>query len=303
MLYKKASSAWQRIAGADDGGALVNGDCSALLAAIPDGKVSLVLTSPPYCVGKSYERGKGVEDFIADHERILPEVVRVLKPGGSFCWQVGYHVEDNVTLPLDYLIFDAVRKLKPTPVLRNRIVWTFGHGLHGGRRFSGRHEIILWFTKGSRYTFDLDAVRVQQKYPGKKASRGPLKGEYSGNPKGKNPEDVWEIPNVKANHVEKTDHPCQFPVALAQRLVRALTKRNEIVLDPYAGVGSSGVAALLEKRRFIGSEINEKYASIAAARLKSTKKGTIKVRPDIPVQPPDPRSHVAQRPNHFWVVK
>src|ERR1041384_3300304 len=94
--------------------------------------------------------------------------------------------------------------------------------------------IFLRYSKGRRYRFDLNAVRVPQKYPGKKHYKGPKKGKLSGNPKGKNPSDVWEIPNVKSRHVEKTKHPCQFPVALVQRLVRALTLPGSLVVDPFS---------------------------------------------------------------------
>jgi adenine-specific DNA-methyltransferase len=86
--------------------------------------------------------------------------------------------------------------------LRNRIVWTFGHGLHCQKRFSGRHETILWFTKSDDYKFKLDPVRVPSKYPFKKYFKGPNKGRISSNPLGKNPADVWDIPNVKANRAE-----------------------------------------------------------------------------------------------------
>ena len=151
--------------------------------------------------------------------------------------------------------------------LRNRIIWTFGHGLNPSQRFSGRHETILWFTKGETYSFNLDSVRVPQKYPGKKSYRGNKKGEYSGNPLGKNPTDVWDIPNVKANHVEKTEHPCQFPVAIPSRFIKALTLEDGVILDPYMGSGTTGVAAVLEGRKFIGAEIQENYYKIATDRI------------------------------------
>ena len=123
--------------------------------------------------------------------------------------------------------------------MRNRIIWTFGHGLNSVRRFSGRHETILWSTKGDSLEFNLDEVRVPQKYAGKRAYKGPHKGELSGNPLGKNPSDVWEIPNVKAKHIEKTEHPCQFPVAIPQRLIKALTHENALILDPFMGSGTT----------------------------------------------------------------
>lgn len=266
---------------------LFQGDCATLISSLPDESVDLTLTSPPYCIGKAYEDKTEAEDFIKDHEAILPEIVRVTKNGGSICWQVGYHVDEGVVVPLDFIVFQILSKY-PNIKLRNRIVWTFGHGLHSGDRFSGRHETILWFTKGEDYTFKLDEVRVAQKYPGKTHYKGKNKGKPSGNPLGKNPSDVWDIPNVKANHVEKTEHPCQFPIALAQRIIRALTHEGALVLDPYAGSGTTGSACALMKRKFVGAELEAKYYKIAQTRLKAALTNTLQFRPeDKPVyQPP-----------------
>jgi adenine-specific DNA-methyltransferase len=274
-------------------------DALEFLSDQPDNSVNLIISSPPYCIGKEYDTSRTIDDFIAIHENLRDELVRVLKRGGSICWQVGNHVRDNVIIPLDavvYAIFSKSECLK----LRNRIVWTFGHGAHCSRRFSGRHETVLWFTKGNRYAFQLDAVRVPQKYPGKRHHKGPKLGEPSGNPLGKNPGDVWEIPNVKANHVEKTDHPCQFPVALAQRLVKALCPRRGIVADPYLGSGSTAVAALLEGRRFIGCDIEAKYIKIAQARLEELRVGNLKIRPlDKPIHVPNANDSVAKIPSEW----
>lgn len=302
MLYQRASYASKRAVTSTTATAtLFNGDCMELLKVVPDESVALTVTSPPYCMGKEYEPGNKVEDFIVAHQLVLPEIVRATKPGGSVCWQVGYHVRDNHLVPLDYLVFDIMRATCKDMILRNRVVWTFGHGMHGYNRFSGRHEMVLWFSKGGDYTFDLDAVRVPQKYPGKTATRGPNKGKLSGNPLGKNPADVWDIPNVKANHVEKTAHPCQFPVALPQRLIKALTKEGDLVFDPYAGTCSTGVAALLENRRFLGSEQSAEYCDIGMERLNAALQGEAKVRPlNQEVHEPSPGMKVAQKPDHFW---
>jgi adenine-specific DNA-methyltransferase len=207
-------------------------------------------------MGKEYDTSLSTKDFVADHQRLAPLLVRALKDGGSLCWQVGHHVRNGAVVPLDALVYPIFAAQKNL-FLRNRIVWTFGHGVHASRRFSGRHETILWFTKGEDYEFNLDAVRVPQKYPGKRHYKGPHKGEWSGNPRGKNPSDVWEIPNVKSRHIEKTSHPCQFPVALIQRLVRALVKPNGLIVDPFMGSGTSAIAAALEGRRFAGCDANE----------------------------------------------
>ena len=304
MIYRQTSSTVTRAIQGSGAATLFNGDCLELLKSMPDDCVPLTITSPPYCMGKEYESGNKVEDFSIAHELILPEVVRVTKPGGSVCWQVGYHVRDNNLVPLDYLVYDVMRTLCKEMVLRNRIMWTFGHGQHGYNRFSGRHEMILWFTKGGNYHFDLDAVRVPQKYPGKRATRGPRKGELSGNPMGKNPADVWDIPNVKAKHVEKTAHPCQFPVAVPQRLIKALSRTGDLVFDPFAGVASAGVAALIENRRFLGAELNKGYCEVGLTRLNEAARGEAKVRPlEKDVHVPNPLSATATRPEHFWPLE
>ncbi|MDB5802865.1 MAG: site-specific DNA-methyltransferase [Betaproteobacteria bacterium] len=298
MIYKRSATVCEKIE-VGDTVSVFNGDCEELLKRMPSNSVDLTISSPPYCMGKEYEVGSDVEDFIAGHGRLLPEIARVTKPGGSICWQVGYHVQKNHVVPLDYLIFDIMKQC-PEIKLRNRIIWTFGSGLHCSKRFSGRHETILWFSKGDNYQFDLDAVRVPQKYPGKKASKGARKGEFSGNPLGKNPSDVWDIPNVKANHVEKTEHPCQFPVALAVRCIRALTTRGDLVFDPFCGVMSSGVAALAEGRRFLGAEMNQKYLDIGAQRIKDLADGVPDYRPlEQEVYQPNGKDSVSSTPAHF----
>ena len=272
------------------------GDCFELLQKMPDNSVDMVITSPPYCMGKSYEKTKDLADFLKQHKRLFPEIVRVVKNGGSICWQVGSHVDDNEVAPLDFYVFRTALEF-PELKLRNRIVWTFGHGLNCRQRFSGRHETVLWYTKGDGYSFDLDAVRIKQKYPGKRGYKGKNKGKFTSNPLGKNPSDVWDIPNVKGKHSEKTAHPCQFPVALAQRLVLALTKKKGLVFDPFAGSGSSGVAAVVAGRRFIGAELDKKYYKIAAKRLSDALDGTIRFRPhDQPIHVPKPTDKVAQDP-------
>jgi adenine-specific DNA-methyltransferase len=171
--------------------------------------------------------------------------------------------------------------------MRNRIVWHFEHGLHCSKRFSGRYETISWFTQSDDYIFHLDPVRVPQKYPGKKHFKGPRMGEYSGNPLGKNPGDVWIIPNVKSNHIEKTEHPCQFPVELIERLVLSMTNVDGWVLDPFLGTGTTVIAALRHGRRGVGAEVVPKYLRIAHDRVGQEITGTLRTRPmDRPVYDP-----------------
>jgi adenine-specific DNA-methyltransferase len=247
-------------------------------------------------MGKEYETSSNYDDFEEFHRTFLPEIIRITKDGGNICWQVGYHVKNSGVMPLDYLVHQILQPHKEI-TLRNRLIWTFGHGLHCKKRFSGRHETVLWYSKGNEYTFNLDPVRIAQKYPGKTYYKGAKRGKPSGNPNGKNPADVWEIPNVKANHIEKTTHPCQFPFALAQRLILALSNKNGVVFDPFMGSGTTACAALVENRKFMGTEISPKYYQLAVDRCKQANARTLRFRPhDKPLLPPDPKSKVATNP-------
>jgi adenine-specific DNA-methyltransferase len=262
-------------------------DAAAILRKLPNRKLfDFVVSSPPYNIGKIYEKKSSLKKYVDWNTAIIREIVARTKHTGSICWQVGNYVDGGSIAPLDFLFHPIFSGLGLK--LRNRIVWQYGHGEHEKRRFSGRYEVVLWYTKSDDYKFDLDAVRVPPKYPGKRAYRGPRMGQLSSNPLGKNPEDVWEvvesdrdiwnIPNVKASHVEKTEHPCQFPVGLIERLILALTKKNDLVFDPFAGTGSAGVAALMHQRRFWGCEIDQKYATLAYDRLVRTVRGEERFR-------------------------
>jgi adenine-specific DNA-methyltransferase len=276
---------------------LYSGDTRDLLRAMPDGCAQLVITSPPYNLNKAYERGRrlGLDDYVAEQREVIDECVRILRPGGSLCWEVGNHVTPENIVPLDLVLYPVFARHADLR-LRNRVVWHFEHGLHCAKRLSGRYEVILWFTRGDDYLFDLDPIRVPQKYPGKRAWKGANAGEYTGNPLGKNPGDVWIFPNVKANHVEKTTHPCQFPVELVERFVLATTRPGDLVVDPYLGVGTTACAALRHGRRAAGAEIVPEYVRIARQRLALAAAGTLPTRPmDRPVHRPNPDSPLARR--------
>lgn len=267
-----------------------NDDVFNFIKNIPDRSVKLIITSPPYNIGKEYENSTNLTDYLKLQEKLIEQLVRILQDDGSLCWQVGNYVKKGEVFPLD-LYFYPIFKDKFNLKLRNRIIWYFGHGLHTSKRFSGRYETVLWFTKSDNYTFNLDPVRIPAKYPGKRHYKGAKKGQISGNPQGKNPSDIWEIiaqewetglmniPNVKSNHCEKTDHPCQFPIELIERFVLALTEENDTIFDPFAGVASSLIAGIKHNRQVIGTEKEEKYYLIAKQRIDDYNKGILKIRP------------------------
>lgn len=289
------------------------GECLETLSKLPDAFAKLIITSPPYNIGKVYEKATKLDHYLDALRPIVDELTRVLSPEGSLCWQVGNYVENGEVFPLDifYYQFFKDRGFK----LRNRIIWHFEHGLHASKRFSGRYETLLWLTKSDTYTFNLDSVRVPSKYPGKTHFKGEKRGQPSGNPLGKNPSDIWrivaqdfetalwDIPNVKANHPEKTIHPCQFPIELVERCVLALTNEDDWVLDPFSGVGSALLAALKNKRKAFGCEKEEEYIKIARRRIADLASGKLRYRRlGKPVHQPTGREKVAQVPLE-WLTK
>ncbi len=241
------------------------GDCTELLKGLPDESVDLVVSSPPYNIGKEYEARKHLDEYLAEQREILRSCVRALKPTGSILWQVGSFSYKGTLVPLDIKFFPILEDLGLRP--RNRIIWARQHGLHATRKFSARHESILWFTKSDTYTFSLDAVRVPQKYQNKKSYRGDTRGELSCHPDGKNPGDIWVFQNVKHNHEEQTIHPAQFPEGLIARIILATTNKGDVVVDPYMGTGTVAVVARDHARHYIGAELDARYHAVALRRL------------------------------------
>ena len=274
-------------------------DCLEFMRTLPDHSIKLIITSPPYNIGKNYEHCKTLEEYLSGMEPIIAEMYRILAEDGSICWEVGNYVSKgkgkgakSEVFPLDIYYYSLFKKYNLQ--LRNRIIWHFEHGLQCSDRLSGRYESILWFTKSDKYTFNLDAIRKQYKYPGKKQYKGDKKGQYSGNILGKNPSDlwqadvkqllddwekqIWDIPNVKSNHVEKVDHPCQFPIELVERCVLALTNEGDIVFDPFAGVASTLLAALKNFRRAYGTELIENYITQGLERIQLLREDKLSTR-------------------------
>jgi adenine-specific DNA-methyltransferase len=292
---------------------ILPGDCIETLRTLPNSFAKLIITSPPYNIGKAYEKATQLEEYLNALTPVIKEIIRVLSPEGSLCWQVGNYVEDGEVFPLDVFYYRVFKEQNLK--LRNRIIWHFEHGLHASKRFSGRYETLLWFTKTNTYTFNLDSVRVPSKYPGKTHFKGEKRGQPSGNPLGKNPSDIWRIivedwetalwniPNVKANHPEKTIHPCQFPIEMVERCVLALTNEGDWVLDPFSGVGSALLAALKNKRRAIGCEKEDEYIEIAKQRIADLYSGALRYRQlGKPIHQPTGREKVAQIPLD-WMKK
>ena len=275
---------------------LIEGDVFKEIKNLPDRSVDLIVSSPPYNLNKEYETNKAFDIYLEWLTPLLLDLKRVLKDNGSICWQVGNYVSKKSNnrnaeiFPLDIYFYEKFKALDFK--LRNRIIWHFRSGLHAQNRFSGRYETMLWFTKTDDFTFNLDPVRVPQKYQGKTYHKGKKKGQLSGNPKGMNPSDfwfyelmqneyaegVWDFPNVKANHPEKTEHPCSFPIELVERCILAFTNEGNVVLDPFSGTGTTALGAIKNNRKAVAIELFKEYTNIAEERIKQFYDGNLPYR-------------------------
>jgi adenine-specific DNA-methyltransferase len=244
---------------------IYNGDCLELLEALPDSSVQTIITSPPYNIGKSYEERVEFEEYLERHKKVIEECYRVLNDEGSIFWQVAVYTKNGHHYPLDVKFFPIFEDLGFIP--RNRIIWPKSHGLHAKQRFSARHETMLWFTKTEDHYFDVDPVRIPQKWPNKKSYREENKGEVTSNPDGKNPGDVWDIGHVKWNHEEQTVHPAQFPEELVERATLSTSQEGDLVVDPYSGSGTVPLVAQENDRQFLGAEKEYRYWKVSQLRL------------------------------------
>lgn len=298
---------------------LVHGDALTALDDIAPRSCRLIVTSPPYNIGKEYEREHrlSLTEYLAWLKPIVSKLCEKVTDDGHICWQTGNFVENGEVFPLDLHFYSMFKEAGFK--LRNRIIWHFNFGLHAQNRFSGRYETILWFSKGDDYIFNLDPVRVPQRYPGKRHSpkKGAKAGTPSGNPLGKNPSDfwtfdaeqafklnpIWDFPNVKSNHPEKTSHPCQFPSELVERCILALTNPGDTVLDPFIGSGTTAIAAAIHGRRAIGVDKDLRYIELAKHRLELLARHELPRRPlGRPVRTPIEGEGVATVPAE-WLIK
>lgn len=243
-------------------------DALDFLKALPTGSVDLVVSSPPYNIGRGYADDNDrlpFMEYIATQMLVISQVARVLKPGGTVVYQIGTTKDDDgERYFLDELLAPHFRQAKLT--YQDRIAWLAQSGLTPKYHLANRYETALVFSKGKQATWNPNAIRVVQKNPGKRAFKGPRRGELSGHPLGGYPTDTWFISRVMANHPERTGHPAQFPIEFPRRAILAYTMPGDLVADMYAGSGSTQIACVRTGRNFVGSDIG--YAEMREARLR-----------------------------------
>jgi len=234
---------------------------------MPKGSIPLTVTSPPYNIGKPYEKKLEVDEYVNWCSTWISLIYQATTDNGGFWLNLGYIPLSGraKALPIPYLLWDKIPFF-----LVQEIVWNYGAGVASRKSFSPRNEKFLWYVKNpTNYTFNLDDVRDPDvKYPNQKKN-----GKLKCNPLGKNPTDVWKIAKVTSGEnrssKERTLHPCQFPIAVVQRIVRACSRPGDVILDPFIGSGSLGEAAIRCGRKAIGFEINRDYIDIVQERLRA----------------------------------
>jgi adenine-specific DNA-methyltransferase len=245
--------------------AIYQGDCARFLEQLPSDLVPLVVTSPPYNIGKEYEAPLPLPGYLDWCECWIKELHRVSTETGAFWLNLGYVTiaERAKAIPIPYLLWDRVPFY-----LVQEIVWSYGAGVAGKTFFSPRNEKFLWYVKNrENYIFNLDAVRDSNvAYPNQKKN-----GKLKCNPLGKNPCDVWHFAKVTSgknrSSKERTAHPAQFPLAVIERIIKASSHPGDVVLDPFLGSGSLIEAALRTGRIGVGFEVNPAYVKIATDRI------------------------------------
>jgi adenine-specific DNA-methyltransferase len=248
---------------------LYQGDAEKLLKEIRFNQINininLTVTSPPYNLGKEYEKSRAIDEYIEWCSRWMSQIYNLTQSNGAFWLNVGYLEVPNkgLCVPIPYLLWD-----KSPFYLLQEVIWKYGAGVSTKHRLSPRNEKWLFYVKDpEKYTFNLDSIRDPNvKYPNQKKN-----GKYRCNPLGKNPSDVWEFPKVttgtKRSSKERTAHPAQFPLGIVERVINASSNQLELVLDPFAGSGSTGIAAIGLGRIFLGFEIRRDYCDIAVKRF------------------------------------
>lgn len=235
---------------------LVLGDCIKELKLIDSNSVDLIIADPPYNVGKDYGNdsdSQNFDDYMAFTKQWLKECHRVLKNDGTIYVFIGFRY-------ISYLFKIMEEDLKMNFV--NWISWHYTQGVGKTKGFSPRHDDILMFSKTDKYKFNLDAIRVPQKYYRK-----------VNNMRGANPGDVWEVSHIHYCQKGRQPHPTQKPEALIERMVLASSNEGDLVVDPFSGSGTTMRVCQQLERNGLGIELNEEYIEQTKERLNSKFEG------------------------------
>jgi site-specific DNA-methyltransferase (adenine-specific) len=261
---------------------VLTGDCVSLMAGLPEACVDLAFADPPFNIGyeyDAYDDRKGKEDYLAWTDKWLKAVLRVLKPTGSFYVAIGDEYVAEIKVRLDALGLH----------MRNWIVWHYTFGVNCTRKFNRSHAHILYYVVDPKdFSFDAQAIRVP-------SARQTTYADRRANPRGKLPDDTWVlrpqeddalfrpdsdtwyVPRVCGTFKERLAHPCQMPEAVLERILRVSSTPGQLVLDPFAGSGTTLAVAKRLGRRYLGIEYSSNYADAVRRRLDA-------VTPELPME-------------------
>jgi site-specific DNA-methyltransferase (adenine-specific) len=240
------------------------GDCRDLLKRLPSKSVQLIICDPPYNIDLA--EWDNFRDYLEWAAQWLAESERVLSDSGSIAIFGGLQYQGEAgTGDLLEILMHMRRNSKM--LLANLIIWNYPNGMSAHRFFANRHEEIAWFAKTKKYFFDLDAVRVPFDDQTKAAYLKDKRLRPESVEKGKNPTNVWNLGRLNGNSLERVGHPTQKPVALVQRLVRALSYPGSVVLDFFAGSGVTTRVAIEEGRHSIASDISPTLREYLAKQI------------------------------------
>jgi len=248
------------------------GDAIELFRHVKDETVDLIITDPPYNLGKDYGNNhdlKGFDEYIAFTKCWLAEAKRVLKPTGTIYVFMGVRF-------ISYLYDILDRDLKM--FFNSWVVWHYTQGMGKTKGFSPRHDDILVFNKSKEFVFNLDDVRVPQKYY-----------RARNNMRGANPGDVWKFSHVHYSNPNRQNHPTQKPEGLIERMVLASSNEDSLILDPFSGSGTTLRVCQQLHRNAIGFEINPEYVEMTKERLAMLFSGFDSVDPRMERVPNDLR--------------
>ena len=249
-----------------DGVLLYNLDCVEFMDKIqPLSLVDLTVTSPPYNIGKTYEKILDSDVYLKWCERWLDQIFKITDDNGAFWLNLGYFELPGVgkAIPINYLLWD-----KTDFYFQQEIVWYYRAGVSTKKMFSPRNEKYLWYVKNpNRYTFNLDSVRDSNVlYPNQKKN-----GKLKCNPLGKNPTNVWDIPKVTSGQnrasKERINHPAQFPLAVLDRITKSTSNKGDLMFDLFVGSGSVAISGIMNNRQVVGCDVNADYLDIAIDRI------------------------------------
>lgn len=256
----------------DDNFLLYNCDCMEAMSKLPPETFNLVVTSPPYNIGKEYEERMSKQEYLDWTRDWVSLVKKLLRPDGTFWFNIGFYKasKGKQYIPWEYHIYPLIQEISDLQLVQ-QIIWHYGAGVNCKLRFSPRKETWLFLVRDlDNYTFNLDDIRVPHKYPNQKKN-----GKIKVNPNGKNPGDVWKIKKVTSGKnrasPERTDHPAQFPREVIDRIIQVSSNKGDLVLDPFIGSGTVAVSALKFGRLSVGFEVEQDYCDIAVKRYERNK--------------------------------